>query len=159
MASYNDYYGSTQFNGNNIRHPDGHSKIVGIAFDGFPIYGPFAYNSPFDNLSGTRTMRSQYGIRDQEAPGRPDYGTDSDNPPAGALMEDYEYVEGTGDLDVHNGRYCFTPEYPTGTYAYFLSVDPDDNDITKFPYIIGNTTRATIDTTFTISPVYSGGDC
>ncbi len=158
MASYNDYYGNTQFNGNNIRHPDGHSKIIGICFDGFPIYGPFGYDNPFDNLSGTRTMRTQYGIRDQEAPGRPDYGTDSDNPPAGALMEDYEYVEGSGDLDIHNGRYCFTPEYPTGTYAYFLTVDPDDNDITKFPYIIGNTTRETIDTTFTVAPVSSGGD-
>ena len=36
MASYNDYYGATQYNGDNISHPDGHSKMVGIAFDGFP---------------------------------------------------------------------------------------------------------------------------
>ena len=37
IASYNDYYGSTQYNGDNIRHPDGHSKMVGISFDGFPV--------------------------------------------------------------------------------------------------------------------------
>ena len=157
MASYNDYYGTTQYNGNNIRHPDGHSKIIGIAFDGFPIYGPFGYDTPFDNLSGTRTMRTQFAVRDQEVPGRPDYGTDSDNPPAGSLMEDYEYVEGSGDLDIHNGRYCITPEYQDGTYAYFLTVDPDDNDITRFPFIIGTSTRETIDTTFTVSPVTGGG--
>ena len=60
IASYNDYYGATQYNGNNIRHPDGHSKIIGIAFDGFPIYGPYGYDVPFDNLSGTRTMRTGY---------------------------------------------------------------------------------------------------
>ena len=49
MSTYNDYYGSSQYNGDNLRHPDGHSKLVGIAFDGFPIYGPYFYNEPWDN--------------------------------------------------------------------------------------------------------------
>ena len=157
MASYNDYYGSTQYNGDNIRHPDGHSKIIGIAFDGFPIYGPYGYDIPFDNLSGTRTMRTGYAVRDTEAPGRPDYGNTNDNPPAGTLMEDFEYVEGTGDLDIHNGRFAITPEYQDGTYAYFLTVDESDVDVTKFPFIIGNTTREVIDTTFTVEAPASGG--
>ena len=26
-------------------------------------------------------------------------------------------------LDIHNGRFCITPEYPEGTYAYFATVD------------------------------------
>ena len=157
MASYNDYYGATQFNGDNIRHPDGHSKIVGIAFDGFPIYGPYGYDTPFDNLSGTRTMRTGYAVRDTEVAGRPDYGNTSDNPPAGTLMEDYEFVEGTGDLDTHNGRFAITPEYQDGTYAYFLTVDETNVNITKFPFIIGNTTRETIDTTFTSEAPAGGG--
>ncbi len=157
MASYNDYYGGTQFNGDNIRHPDGHSKLIGIAFDGFPIYGPYGYDTPFNNLSGTRTMRTSYAVRDTEAPGRPDYGSTSDNPPAGTLMEDYEYVEGTGDLDIHNGRFAITPEYQDGTYAYFLTVDETNVDNTKFPYIIGNTTREIIDTTFTVETPAAGG--
>jgi len=157
MASYNDYYGATQFNGDNIRHPDGHSKIIGIAFDGFPIYGPYGYDTPFDNLSGTRTMRTGYAVKDTEAPGRPDYGNTNDNPPAGTLMEDWEYVEGVGDLDIHNGRFAITPEYQDGTYAYFLTVDESDPDITKFPFIIGNTTRETIDTTFTVETPDTGG--
>ena len=158
MASYNDYYGATQYNGDNIRHPDGHSKMIGISFDGFPIYGPYGYSTPFDNLSGTRTMRTSYAVKDTEAPGRPDYGNTSDNPPAGTLMEDYEYVEGTGDLDLHNGRFAITPEYQDGTYAYFLTVDETNTDITKFPFIIGLKTRETIDTTFTSETPAGGGD-
>jgi len=157
MASYNDYYGATQYNGDNIRHPDGHSKLIGIAFDGFPIYGPYGYDVPFDSLSGTRTMRTGYAVRDTEAPGRPDYGSTSDNPPAGTLMEDYEYVEGTGDLDIHNGRFAITPEYQDGTYAYFLTVDENNVDNTEFPYIMGLTTREIIDTTFTVAAPAGGG--
>ena len=61
-------------------------------------------------------------------------------------MEDYEYIEGTGDLDSHNGRFAITPEYQDGTYAYFLTVDETNVDNTKFPYIMGLTTRETIDT-------------
>ncbi len=158
IASYNDYYGSTQYNGNNIRHPDGHSKMIGISFDGFPIYGPYAYDNNWNNLSGTRTMRTSFAVRDTEAPGRPDYGSTSDNPPAGTLMEDYEYVDGTGDLDIHNGRFGVTPEYPDGTYAYFLTLDPENLDNVKFPFIIGSKTRELIDTTFTVTPVAGGGD-
>ena len=80
MATYNDYYGSTQYNGNNLRHPDGHSKMVGVAFDGFPIYGPFGYNNPWDNLSGTDSMVSSYRVKSEEAVGRPEYGQTQANP-------------------------------------------------------------------------------
>ena len=27
------------------RHVDGHSKVLGMSFDGYPIYGPWGYNS------------------------------------------------------------------------------------------------------------------
>jgi len=43
-------------------------------------------------------------------------------------------VKRLGDLDVHNGRFCVTPEYPNGTYAYFATVDENWNS--KFPYVI-----------------------
>ena len=102
-------------------------------------------------------MRTGYAVKDTEAPGRPDYGSTNDNPPAGTLMEDWEYVEGVGDLDIHNGRFAITPEYQDGTYAYFLTVDESDVDVTKFPFIIGNTTREIIDTTFTVETPAAGG--
>lgn len=141
MAGYNDYYGTTQYNGDVLRHPDGHSKILGIAFDGFPIYGPYGYGDPWDTSTAVRPITSSYAIRDTEVDGRPDYGTDDTNPPAGSLMEDYEFVEGSGDLDYHNGRFCITPEFQDGTYAYFITVDPDNVETPTFPYIVGLTSR------------------
>ncbi|MBU6180830.1 MAG: YHYH protein, partial [Verrucomicrobia bacterium] len=39
----------------------------------------------------------------------------------GAFVQDYECVAGSGDLDECNGRFCLTPEFPEGTYAYFLT--------------------------------------
>src|SRR5262249_22113218 len=49
--------------------------------------------------------------------------------PMGRYTEDNDYlgdlgqVQGVGfDLDEYNGRFCFTPEFPGGTYAYFVSI-------------------------------------
>ena len=41
----------------------------------------------------------------------------------GAFVQDYNFVAGAGDLDECNGRMCITPEFPRGTYAYFLTED------------------------------------
>ncbi|HSY74975.1 MAG TPA: YHYH protein, partial [Dongiaceae bacterium] len=58
-------------------------------------------------------------------------------------MEDNDYLGDLGiapstntyDLDEYNGRYCVTPEFPGGTYAYFVSVS--SNGAPVFPYNIG----------------------
>lgn len=55
--------------------------------------------------------------------------------PMGSFVEDYEYV-GTGSLDRRNGRFGITPEFPGGTYAYFMTVDASNNP--AFPYILGD---------------------
>jgi hypothetical protein len=143
MSTYNDYYGLTQYNGDNLRHPDGHSKMLGIAFDGFPVYGPFAYSDPWDNESEITNMTTSYDLKPIEPEGRPSYGSTLQNPPAGSFMQDWEYNEGQGSLDYHNGRFCLTPEYPNGTYAYFLTVD--ETGEAQFPYMIGLTSRQSID--------------
>jgi hypothetical protein len=54
----------------------------------------------------------------------------------GIFIEDYSYTA-SGDLDQHNGRFCVTPDYPNGTYAYFVTL----NSLLKpaYPYIIGTT--------------------
>ena len=39
----------------------------------------------------------------------------------GFFVEDYTYSDDKGDLDEHNGRFCKTPEYPNGVYAYFCT--------------------------------------
>jgi hypothetical protein len=33
-------------------------------------------------------------------------------------IEDYGYTSCYGDLDYYNGRYCVTPEYPSGIYLW-----------------------------------------
>jgi hypothetical protein len=62
--------------------------------------------------------------------------------PLGRYLEDEEYlgdlgrVQGTDfDLDEYNGRFCVTPEFPNGTYAYFVSIS--SNGAPAFPYNIG----------------------
>jgi hypothetical protein len=40
------------------------------------------------------------------------------------------------DLDEHNARFCVTPEFPKGTWAYFVAIDSDGTP--AFPYNIGH---------------------
>ena len=39
------------------------------------------------------------------------------------------------DLDENNGRYCVTPDYPNGVYAYFITISAGGTPV--FPYILG----------------------
>jgi hypothetical protein len=57
----------------------------------------------------------------------------------GYFREDYEYVANAAAdyLDEHNGRFCITPDYPNGTYAYFATIDADLNS--AYPYVVGST--------------------
>lgn len=124
---------------------DSHSPIIGFAFDGFPVYGPYGYSSAMDSKSSLKLMTSSYRARDISvrttltngtvlSPNQ--YGPSiSDTYPLGSFMEDFEYVENSGDLDLYNGRYCVTPEYPNGIYAYFLTVNSDYTP--QYPYMIG----------------------
>lgn len=60
-----------------------------------------------------------------------------DGYPNGTFVEDNVYEDNLGDLDEHNGRYCVTPEYPNGTYAYFATIDSSNEPV--YPYFIGPT--------------------
>ncbi len=123
-----------------------HSPIVGFADDGFPVYGPFGYTSSMDSTSGLSRMVSGYELRNittrdtlpggiVSTPAGPAV-TSGGNFDIGTFVQDYEYL-GIGTLDEHNGRLCVTPEYPNGTYAYFVTVDAVGTPI--FPYYIGTT--------------------
>ncbi|MGB3079292.1 MAG: YHYH protein [Saprospiraceae bacterium] len=122
-----------------------HSPIIGFAFDGFPVYGCYAYT----NTNGTgaiKRMKSSYRMRTMAdrttlpngtvlAPAF--YGPSFETVPLGGYQEDFEYVAGLGDLDDHNGRFCITPEYPLGIYAYFVTLDSTLTPV--YPYAIGQT--------------------
>jgi hypothetical protein len=121
-----------------------HSPIIGYAFDGFPIYGAYGYSN-VNGTGATRTMLTSYRKRnitnrttlpDGTVLNASQYGPAvSTQYPLGAFLEDYEYVAGLGDLDEHNGRFCITPEYPNGIYAYFVTLDFNQEPV--YPYVLG----------------------
>lgn len=145
-----------------------HSPIIGYAFDGFPIYGPFGYSSPMDNQSGISRMVSGYELRNiSDRNTLPGGATSTPPGPAittggnfdlGTYIEDYEFT-GNGDLDEYNGRWCVTPEYPgpVGTYAYFLSTD--SNGDPKFPYLFAAEYYGEVTTTSTNNTIPGGVTC
>ena len=116
-----------------------HSPIIGWAYDGNPIYGPYGYDREDGGI--VRIMRSGYSLKTTRENGPP-----ISTFPLGFFIEDYEYL-GDGDLNENNGRYCITPDYPKGTFAYFATIDPNQNETSGtfknfrspiFPYLIGN---------------------
>ena len=142
-----------------------HSPILAWVGDGFPLYAPYGYSNATNPASGVRRMISgyvirngQYGTSNLAAYGRltiPQwavraYGVSSNQTgpnvsssyPLGRYMEDNDYLGDHGyvqgmdfDLDEYNGRWCVTPEFPNGTYAYFVSIS--SNGTPTFPYNIG----------------------
>ena len=119
-----------------------HSPIIGWAYDGNPIYGPYGY----DSITGgsIRIMKSGYEPIDiNNEPNRPNFSQV-------LFVEDYKFT-GNGDLDEHNGRFCVTPDFPNGTYAYFSTIKTDSTDSggtfknyrkPQYPYFIGNTYKS-----------------
>ena len=97
--------------------PDAHSPLIGWAGDGFPIYAVYGYADANDRESSIVKLRSSYRLKSGSRPGGDQPGGKFD----GTFVADYEYVDGLGDLDECNGRRTATPEYPDGTYAYFLT--------------------------------------
>jgi hypothetical protein len=131
-----------------------HSPILGWSFDGYPIYGPYGYSDLTNPNSAIKRIKSGFQLRNitkrttlpawslgyhtgvsatlQTTQYGPDVSTDY---PLGRYIEDFDYVAGSGDLDVYNGRFTVTPEYPQGTYAYYATVNDDGTP--AFPYVLG----------------------
>jgi uncharacterized protein (TIGR03437 family) len=131
-----------------------HSPILGWMFDGYPIYGPYGYTDAQNPNSAIKRLKSGFRLRTlTQRTTLPDwalshhtgisqqlsasqYGPDvSDTFPLGRYVEDFEFVPGLGDLDAYNGRFAITPEFPNGTYAYYVTINDDGSP--AFPYIIG----------------------
>ena len=125
--------------------PTNHSPIIGWAYDGHPIYGPYGY---IRRTGGTVSqMKSSYVLNSS----RP-FGPPTAIYPLGFFVEDYTYqkVDDETVLDENNGRFCVTPEFPNGTYAYFATFNTSSVDTVLpfigykrpvFPYLIGDSFR------------------
>jgi len=99
----------------------GHSPLIGWAADGFPIYALRGYSDPKDPESKVVELKSSYLLKKGNRPGNGQTGPTGKHD--GTFVNDYQYLKGEGDLDECNGRFCVTPEFPKGTYAYFLTED------------------------------------
>ncbi len=123
-----------------------HSPLIGYSYDGFPVYGAYGYKNT-DGTGGIVRVKSGYQYRNiTTRTTSPAGATVSSGPnvsttyPLGYFKEDYEFITHTGQadyLDVHNGRFCVTPEYPNGIYCYFATVDANWNS--AYPYLVGPT--------------------
>jgi hypothetical protein len=127
-------------------NPTQHSPLIGFSYDGFPVYGAFGYANA-DGTGGITRIKSGYQLRNITVRTHYADGTDVPDGPAvsttyplGYFREDYEWIAHSTDasyLDIHNGRFCVTPEYPNGIYCYFATVDANHNS--TYPYLIGPT--------------------
>lgn len=120
-----------------------HSPIIGWAYDGNPIYGPYGFSGP--SGGAIRILKSGYSLKSNNTLSQENRPSLSQYP-AGSFIEDYEYT-GTGDLDEYNGRFCVTPEFPNGVYAYFSTINTESLETggpfkgyrkPVFPYVVGN---------------------
>lgn len=165
LGDHVSYDPATQTYSESTAVPAGHSPILGWVSDGYPVYGPFGYSNPTNPAAGARRMISGYVLRNGQngtqnlaVVGRTNipawavrlYNVSasqtgpnvSSTYPLGRYLEDNDYLGDLGktqgvdfDLDEFNGRYCVTPEFPNGTYAYFVSIGADGTPL--FPYNIG----------------------
>ena len=93
------------------------SPVIGFAFDGYPIYGPYGN----DSNNQLKEMRSSYSLKQ----GKNGYGG----------IDDWEYVEGLGDLDECNGITSKVPGIEKEIYHYHASNISGSGEI-GFPYFI-----------------------
>ena len=88
--------------------------------------------------------------------------------PLGRYIEDNDYLGDLGktqgvhfDLDQYNGRTCVTPEYPAGTYAYFVAISATGSSL--YPYNVGKqyygspTAAAVTTLAETVTTAFQGG--
>ena len=132
-----------------------HSPILGWSYDGYPVYGPYGYAEANNPASAIRRIRSGFRLRTMttrtslpawslsvhpgisQALAATQFGPPvSTEFPLGRYIEDWEHVPAIGDLDQYNGRTGVTPEFPNGTYAYFVTINEDGS--AAFPYMAGS---------------------
>ena len=111
-----------------------HSGIIGWAFDGLPIYGPYGYSDPLDATSDVTNIKSSFvlkaGIRAS--------GPGGDH--TGAFVEDYTWDSSLAGQDGYAGRWNqrvgVTPDSSGAQIKYYVCTI-DDSGKPMFPYAVG----------------------
>lgn len=97
---------------------DDRPTLLGYAADGYPIYGPLGYKDPANAQSPIVVLLSSWQLKTEARPAPPNGPGDL---PDGRFTTDWQYIDGSGDLDRLNGRFAVTPEYPQGVYHYVIT--------------------------------------
>lgn len=82
------------------------SPVVGFAADGFPVFGSY-----INDNGQVRSVTSSYQLKSGT---RPNSADDPGGSYDGTYVDDYEYIEGLGDLDECNGM------MRDGIYGYYV---------------------------------------
>lgn len=108
-------------------------QILGWAYDGNPIFGPYG------KVNGQiKRLKSSYNkISESEKNQLIDLNV-RPNFDAGFFIDDFYFDRSVseGDLDECNGMFINTLDFPNINYGYFLSLDDDGNP--QYPYLIGS---------------------
>ena len=91
--------------------------LIGWAADGFPVYARYGHTTATDAASALKVMKGSYQLKSTPDANRPSTTTYA----MGTFTQDYQYVDGSGDLDECNGTTGVTPEFPSGTYHYYAT--------------------------------------
>lgn len=112
--------------------------VLGFANDGYPILNGYASltangavlkaDSGYQKRTYTNNIRGNGG---------PNVGGQY---VLGYFEEDFQWVStteaaGEFELDQYNGAFVYTPQFPTGTYAYFATFD--STGAAAYPYLVG----------------------
>tara|TARA_R110001592_G_scaffold127750_1_gene339745 strand:- start:6550 stop:24414 length:17865 start_codon:yes stop_codon:yes gene_type:complete len=127
-----------------------HSGIVGWAFDGLPIYGPYGYTEYYAN--GTIKTNTITNIKSNfKLKTNPTRDSSIGGAHTGEFTQDFTYdaslegtagyVGGASAIGTYNTRYGFTPESPTTAIKFYVCTQ-DDAGNPMFPYHIGGGTRS-----------------
>ena len=111
------------------------SPILGWAYDGNPILGPYILsNATVGIVTSGYEIKNTVETSSQQLKRPP-----SSIFPTGYFIEDYAHNPNKLGLDEHNGMFISTDisGLSKGTYAYFMTVD--DTDAPVYPYVIGET--------------------
>jgi hypothetical protein len=189
LGDHVDYNATTNRYTESVTAVTKHSPILAWAADGLPVYGPYGYSSPLDANSGVRRMISGFVLRNGANGTTNLTSTGRTTLPAwaqriqtvtykngpsvnatyalGHYIEDFDYLGDRGysvgvhfDLNEQNVRWCVTPEYPSGTYAYFTTINADGTP--AYPYTtgrqyFGNPTGGTSTIGETVTTYFNGG--
>ena len=115
------------------------SPVVGWAFDGIPIYGPYGYSNASSTASEVVRIKSGWELDTRtRGTGNADEDAGPGGKPTGQFVRDFKISSSAGTsgyTNNYNLRLSVTADSATPIYHYVATIDADSNP--AFPYHVG----------------------